>query len=329
MSKSKKLAYLILAHTDANQLRRLINSLNYKADFYIHLDKKKNINDFLYDLNIYNKNIHFIDERYNINWAGFNMVLATKALIKEAVNSNDDYNHIILLSGLDYPIEDKKYIYHFFEQKQNVEFIRGFSITDCNCKHCKNKIKRYWINDFKISKYNIFNKLLRKSVYILSSLKKKSDYIYIGSDKFKVCFGSQWWAITPECANYIMEFCEKNEKFDEYFKFCFAPDELYFHTIIFNSYFKNKTVLGGLEEYSSRWNWNNIHFLDGSKLGCEYIEDSKEKIKNIKKENKNSTSFYNESNLDEIILSNQLFIRKVDTTHSSKLLDIIDELKFK
>lgn len=43
-----KIAYLIAAHTDPVHLSRLINALNVegKTDFYVHLDKKVEINDY-------------------------------------------------------------------------------------------------------------------------------------------------------------------------------------------------------------------------------------------------------------------------------------------
>ncbi len=42
-----KLAYLILAHKNLNQLYKLINTLNYceNVDFYIHIDKRVNIKE--------------------------------------------------------------------------------------------------------------------------------------------------------------------------------------------------------------------------------------------------------------------------------------------
>lgn len=41
-----KIAYMIMAHRDPEQLRNLVEALDYKADFYIHIDKKSDIVKF-------------------------------------------------------------------------------------------------------------------------------------------------------------------------------------------------------------------------------------------------------------------------------------------
>ena len=41
-----KIAYMIMAHRDPEQLRNLVEALDYKADFYIHNDKKSDIVKF-------------------------------------------------------------------------------------------------------------------------------------------------------------------------------------------------------------------------------------------------------------------------------------------
>ena len=279
----KKIAYLILAHTDPIHLKRLIDTLNFKSDFYIHLDEKSDIDLFLKEGLFEGDNIRFINDRYSIRWAGFNMVLATKALIKNALQTKENYSHLVLISGLDYPLKSKIETYEFFVKNKEVEFIRAFNITKSNCKHCKDKVERYWLNDFKYFKNNKFNKIVRKLVFYLSKFKKKYSYIKVKNRKLDVCFGSQWWAITPNCARYVMEYTSNNKEIDEYFKYSFASDELYFHTIIFNSKFKTKSINKGIEPYNSHWEWSNIHYLDGSMLGCNTKIPLKMRLKNINK----------------------------------------------
>ena len=42
----EKICYLILAYNDPENLYRLVNRLNDRSDFYIHIDKKSDIKEF-------------------------------------------------------------------------------------------------------------------------------------------------------------------------------------------------------------------------------------------------------------------------------------------
>lgn len=297
----KKLAYLILAHDDPKHLKRLVNSINYKCDIYIHVDLKADIELFKKEVGNL-QNVHFIDKRYKVNWSGFNMVNATKELIINALYKEQEYLHLILLSGMDYPIKPCKYIYEYFYNNNKVEFIRGFSITNQGESQDIKKIKKYWFWDFNISKNLIINKIVKKLLYYIFILKNKEIYFIDNKcAKSDVCYGSQWWGITPNCAKYIIDYIENNKNLDKYFKYSFAPDEMYFHTIIFNSHYKNNTLMKGIEDNYGYWNWSNFHHIDPS-----------------------LAKYFNEYDIKELDNSDKLFVRKVNSKHSSKLLDYID-----
>jgi hypothetical protein len=54
--------------------------------------------------------------------------------------------------------------------------------------------------------------------------------------------GSSYWCITRELAKHIAEFVNNNQKFVQFFKHVFGPDELMFATLIMNSPFKGNVV---------------------------------------------------------------------------------------
>jgi hypothetical protein len=90
-----KTAYLILAHTDPKQLERLTNAINYQARIFIHLDKKANHDEFK-DIKLPHT-AQIIQDRFKIYWGGISMIKATLSLIKAALNSEDQYSHLVLL----------------------------------------------------------------------------------------------------------------------------------------------------------------------------------------------------------------------------------------
>lgn len=326
----KKVAYLILAYNDAEHLERLIKSVNYNCDFFIHIDYKAKLEDFR-KITQYS-NVFFCRNRKAIYWAGFNMVDAMKELIKVALERNENYCHLVFLSGTDYPVKDKKEIYEYFIKNEGKELIKAFYISESNCKHCYDKVQRYRFYDKNI-KFSKIDKIIKKVLtYILYPLKKQ---LYIGKEKIKPAYGSQWFAITPECAKYVLNYAANNKFIDKYFKTSFAPDEMYFHTIIFNSKFKYNTTNGDVIDYinSEEYVLNNYHLFDKKTFICkpeplklkdQFLWDMNILLNGKPKYN-GSISYYTEKDLEYVLNTDNLFIRKVNTKYSKELLDKIDK----
>src|ERR1700722_13643635 len=95
--RRQRLAYLILVHTDPQQVYRLCATLllDEKADIYIHVDLKSR-EDFSACQELNPERIRFVSERYRVYWAGFNMVLATLALMNAAGDAQAGYPHLAL-----------------------------------------------------------------------------------------------------------------------------------------------------------------------------------------------------------------------------------------
>lgn len=300
MEDKVKIAYLILCHTDPNHILRLANKLTYKNDnmVFIHIDKKVKDNEF-YKLLRGKERIKIINDNVDVYWGGYSSVKATINLLKESVNE-DIFDRYVLLQGLDYPIASNREIEEFFSKNKEVEFIRACNVSISKEKYFYKRSRYYWQYD----KINLIKKICNRLNDLLD-LKIRKGYIVINKKRHDIYWGCAQWALTHDCVKYILEFEKENYKFNNYFKHVFPPDETYFHTIIFNSNFKNKTVNNG-EEKEKRYlvNWRNLHYFEYDK----YIR------------------IYNHNDLELINSRKELFIRKVTTEESSKLLDIIDEL---
>ncbi|MFE0299521.1 beta-1,6-N-acetylglucosaminyltransferase [Priestia megaterium] len=299
----KKIAYLLLVHDNPLHLKRLVNTLDLYADFYIHVDSKSDISDFKNEFRS-KKNVYFVQKRFPVFWGGFNMIEATKELLRSATLSRTIYKRLVLLSGVDYPLISNKKIHEFFHENNTIEYIRGFDVTNSENRHYLKQIKKYYLMDMPIPS-PLINRVLKKLFQLTIGLFNfKKPFIKIKNKKFDVFFGSQWWAITPECANEMLRIIDENKDIDHYFKYSFAPDEKYFHTVFFNSSFRDRTLENGPGVFSERgtWRWANIHHIHPS-----------------------LSKWYSVSDCDEVFASKKLFIRKVNTANSEKLLDIIDK----
>ncbi len=101
-----KIRYLILAHKNPAQFARLISALETPAAFfYVHIDRRACADDFRKSLADTKGRVHFLEERYYVNWGGFSTVLATLALMKECLQESLPDDRVVLLSGQDYPIK--------------------------------------------------------------------------------------------------------------------------------------------------------------------------------------------------------------------------------
>ncbi|HLW31119.1 MAG TPA: beta-1,6-N-acetylglucosaminyltransferase [Aequorivita sp.] len=296
-------AYLILAHTDPTQLYRLVTSLGENCLIFIHLDSKTPLSKFTaYD---YKRNVHFIENRVAVSWAGFNMVVATLNLIQAALQKSREYSHLVLLSGLDYPIKPVCRIQDHLKAHPEKEFIKFINVNDSPENYLKIFRRLSFKNPFlPQTKNNVleqglcyFDKGIRRILgYLLMFYRKKP------MPGITPCFGSQWWAITPACAQYILDFVGSRPDFVSYFKTTFGPDEYFFHTIIGNSPFLKNA--DGFQVYEGRGTYKmaNLHIIHPSLAKTYTLTDFK-----------------------EIQASTKFFVRKVSTNESSELIDKINK----
>jgi hypothetical protein len=252
VSVSSSIAYLVLTHEDPAQLRRLMKRLESDgATFYVHVDGKVNIEAFrraTADI----KQVHFCEPRSKVMWAAFSVVEATLCLLKTALaHERESCNRFVLLSGTDYPIASNKAISRFFVQHPKREFVRGFAIREAG----------------KSQLWRVRGRHFRELAPRFSWLRAPLFAIERGlrlfprplpSDIAFAC-GSQWWALTRGCAQFCIDFARLNPDFVKLFKLMFAPDEIFFHTIVHNSPYAAEVTKGGNFGLDA-----NLHYLPGA-----------------------------------------------------------------
>ncbi len=234
-----KIAYLILAHNHPLHLTRLISALQTEhAHIFLHIDKKSQ--DMICP-SITNT-LTVIKNTVTVNWGGFSIVQATLNLLQEATAAGE-YDYFILLSGADYPLRSNASILRFLQHYNGKEFMNLYKMPEAN--KTLDRIEYFYIEkkfhfaSSSLSKRaNTFmremNKLLRTPL-----LKRRypQQYAY-----FTLYAGSQWWALSKPCVDYILQFVHRNPEYSKFYKYTRVPDEMFFHTIIGNSPFKENVV---------------------------------------------------------------------------------------
>jgi len=224
-----RLAHLILAHNNPQQLERLAKRLiSPNADIYIHLDEKVDISDYIHIASI--GNVSFIKNRINITWANYSMMTATLSSFEEILSKGIAYSHLNLLSGHDYPLKKAAVIESFLFKNADKSFMRYRSIVD-EWPESLSRFTTYHLGDYNFPlKFRVqwlMNKLL--------PAKKLPNGL-------KPYGFSQWLTITPVCAQYTIDYLKNNPAVSRFFRLTWGVDELVFQTILLNSNLKDTIV---------------------------------------------------------------------------------------
>ena len=303
-----RIAYIILAHKDFQQLYRLVLRLNDShASFIICVDKKTDEAEYLKVVASLSrlKNIHFIKNRPKVHHYYFSMVQATIQCIEELFQKNVSFAYAFLLSGQHYPIKTNQEIINFLQKNQGKEFINYFPLpSDVHWQDQRGGLDRIerW-HFLLISKWwHIYpGKLVRR---VSANLRSRFMVMprLVGKFLFKRTFpagfqpygGSQWWCLSRECLEFILEFVRNNKKFVDFFRYTLVPDEMFFQAIILNSHYKSKLVNDCLVH--TKWTVEKrSHPMVMTKLDFATLSKSQ-----------------------------KLFARKFDTDEDVEILDMID-----
>ena len=190
----KKIAYLILAHNDPSQLGRLCQALNDDySDLFIHIDLNQDVQEFKDQ--VLADNVKFLRSRVHVNWGGISMIDAQNLLIEEALKSRQQYMYFVLLSGSCYPLKRGKDIHTILGSDHTKQYIKYIDMRQS--KFQMNKITKKWFYDpiINYSKKGIVSRIEKRARKALTRLGLNNHW----KENVIPYFGSQWWAMTPEC----------------------------------------------------------------------------------------------------------------------------------
>lgn len=225
-----KIAYCILCHKNNIILRTLIELLSKANDIYVHVDAKANIDEFAE----YKERVRFVVDRENSAWGSPDAVYAIVKLLK--LTKLRKYDYIVLLSGDDLPLKKAEQIREFFEEYRGKELVGVTKGADVDAR-----LKYTYPRTMYYKNKSLFNRIRhRLKIY------NKNPYF----DKLpKLYKGCLWFKISNRLRDYILKYIEVNPYYLQAFRYSLNADEVFFHTIICNSEFKDS-----IYEYES-----NLH----------------------------------------------------------------------
>lgn len=280
-----KIVHLIMAHNQPlpEQMARFINRLrNPNATIYIHIDKKYAVEEFDFYFADY-ADVHFIKNRVKVSWATYSMIDATVASFKEILAEQKEFDYLNLLSGQDYTIRPIQQLHNFLEQHPGKAFMHALDVYK-DWKEAISRVEEYHLDSFNIPAKYTFQTLVNK---ILPKRKMPGNMVPIGR--------SQWFTISRKHIVYVVDELARNKAFVRFFKLSWAPDEMVFQTLLYNSPFKEDIVN------------DNLRYIDWSEG------------------NKNPKTF-TIADIEPMMQSGKFFARKFNSTLDVKVLDTIDEI---
>ena len=293
-----KSAFLILAYCPIELIYKQIDLLDSANHFFfIHVDKK-----FPADFNskyLNKPNVFINQKRIRIEWGGFSIVEATLELLTAALKNEENFDFFILMSGQCMPVKSNQQIDNFLKMNENRSFIEFIPLPSRDLP--EGGLDKYWYPVFfdqlgflKNDAIQIGKKKyeIKKMIFrIIKNCCKLIGYHRKLPESIRPCYGSQWWAINRNAANYIIDYLDEYPQIKKYFKYTWAPDELLFQSILYSSPINDVIV------NKSLW------YIDWDTNG--------------------PPKTLSMNDYEKIVESNALFARKFDPAKSSNLIDIL------
>ncbi len=229
-----KHAYLIMAHSQFEQLKKLIKLLDDpRNDIFVHVDAKSG--DFNQDLfvNLTSQaSLSFI-KRKRVTWGAYSQVRCELDLLESATKEYHDYYH--LLSGSDLPIKSQDEIHAFFDENYQVEYLSihdGVMETKCY----RDRIQVYHFLQELLGKKKS-DSLIFKFDWALLKLQELLHVDRLKKSHVEFQKGTNWFSITHELAQYVVSVTPSLRKM---YKFTKCADEVFLHTLAWNSQFRDR-----------------------------------------------------------------------------------------
>ena len=110
-------AYLIMAHKNLEQIKKLLKLLDYSQnDIYIHIDTKADDSIKFFDYtSCCTKSKVIQSSLFKSAWGSYSLVECELFLLRQATK-NRKYDYYHLISGMDLPLKNQLEIHQFFKK---------------------------------------------------------------------------------------------------------------------------------------------------------------------------------------------------------------------
>ena len=253
------IAFAVLAHQDPEMVRRLAAELSGHP-VVVHVDAKVDIGPFERI-----PGVRLVQDRVKVNWGGFSVVEATLRLYRDCLDELGDEPNaaVALLSGSDFPVRLVEEFEEYVAAAPWSEHIRAVPLLDGN-RPLENRIRRRWCFDLVPPKVGGWrrrrNAVIRR--ILAWALPRRSMARY---KSLTPAVSSQWTLLSRACLEDLLPTAH-DPSYQRLFRRTFAPDELFFATLVHSSPWAAHTEFGGVESRGDKetTEFPNFHYIDPS-----------------------------------------------------------------
>ena len=304
-----RIGYLIIAHHLPGHLVRLVERLDAPdTTFFIHFDATGSSED-------HDEVVRHLGRRANVrlvarhpcSWAGLGVVRGTLECMMAAVEDPAPPDYLILLSGQDYPVTSHSHLLRELEEHAGEVIMQLFPLPHPKWLRGEGgwgfggmtRFQLWWVR-FAERPYPLpYDPYAEQGLAgRWSRLMQRFGPVRRFPGSLQPYGGSAFWVMPLECARHVVALTRSNPAFTRFFRFVFCPDEMFFHTLIGNSDWRNRVVRDGL--HYMRWPRRD-----------EGLDMSHPLLLTI-------------DHLDQIIASGQPFARKFDPRVDTGVLDALN-----
>jgi hypothetical protein len=321
MISNNKLAILIIAHKNLNQLLRLLKRIKHdRIDIFVHIDQKWDLSekDLESIRSIDKKSIFVIEKRISVSLDTWSLIEATMELIKQSKNIESrkgiNYKYTALLSAQDYPIKNIDSFIELLNRSYPKPFIDVTPYDNNNWLYSKfhrfsSENKMNMLINSKI-KPGVFRRVIKLPIYLtfrLIGLFYDNPYKKFIKLNCKLYGGSAWWVLPDLAIHYINErYHNPNDKIIEVLKQTYTPEETFFQIMVMQSILASRVELNSKFTVSQNC-LTYAHFTD---VGKPF----------------NGHPYHFEAvDLKKLMRLPHYFARKFDDTVDKVILDLIDQ----
>jgi len=209
-----KIAYVITAHKNAKQLRRLLKAIDYPGNTYVlHVDVKA-------PADVHQTAREFVSGHPsaatipsdNIIWGSWRLARVQILAIAQALKLSKDWGYCLNISGQDYPLKTQAELGEIFDRgPTGANYLEVLKFADAS-SNTRKRLEYYWA-----PWRGKMHKLFRRR-----------------APKFEVFWGSNQWAFTREACEFVAD-SPVSRKMQRAFRLSLCADELIFQNIIMHS----------------------------------------------------------------------------------------------
>ncbi len=299
------IAYLISAHTDAPQLARLVNALQSDAHFFVHIDKKSDIEPFRRLLP--QDNVHFLEKRIDVRWGTINEWDYQQAMLRAAIAFPVSFDRLVTLSGLDYPLWSNRRITDYFASMEGKEILAAMPLyEEFKPKDIFREVRLFFEIPFIGNKWNQRLSIICRKLINLTGYKRPYTF-RVGGETWREFKGAAWWAISEDLARFVVNTYDAHKReIRREFRNQHCPAETLLQTIAFNSKaWRPRLIAFPCDESTTLAGMTLLHHI-------EYTS---------------AIRVWREEDFDLLMATGRMFARKLTSEASLGLIRLIDNAR--